>query len=282
MLPGKNGDLWFSTGPTLQHIDRFLNVSSITMPSTYWQVGSLTRSAAGEIWFTLFNAGRIGVLRDGRVETFVLGSGERVYAEEIAADDHGSIWFEDDTGQLLEYRAGRIVRRIPVSERDTGSPSSPTPCGGRVWFAGVSGRIGYVAGNRTRQFTVRASGDSRYSDLSLTCGAGGRLWYGTDTSVGWFDRDLDHRAFVLERRHEGVIAAAPDGSLIAIKSDAAPYTLDRVFPDGKIVRHALPLRPDANYGGTYVSGLAIGADDTIWLSFDEPPSIVKLPPNNAK
>jgi len=197
-------------------------------------VSGITAGPDGNLWFTEYDANRIGrITPTGEVTEFSEGITPDKIPTEIAAGPDGNLWFteagyqDQQTGQVHPGGIGRITPAGVVTEfSSAGFPSSiTTGCDGNLWF--------------TEPFTTiwRMTPKGKVTDFSasevtaITTGPDGNLWF----TAG------------------GILSDAGD--------QVSPGAIGRITPKGKVSDFSAGISPDA-----YLNEITAGPDGNLWFT----------------
>ncbi|SPF42283.1 exported hypothetical protein [Candidatus Sulfopaludibacter sp. SbA4] len=223
---------------------------------------SITTGPDGALWFTEFNARKVGRVSTAGVITEYSTSGG-LSTQNITTGPDGAMWFTEDP---LGNKIGRItmdgaLTEYPLPASLTGSEGIAAGPDGALWFtepnANKIGRI-TTAGAIT-EYPVPTAG-SRPS--GITIGPDGALWF-TEYNVSQIGRITTAGAiteyFIPTRGGEPTdIVLGPDGALWFVELET--NNIGRITTAGTIREYALPTP------ASYPQGIAAGPDGALWFT----------------
>lgn len=153
IIPGPNGNLWFTEGGAATHGIVELNPSTLQMTNypLYGEPIDITVGPDGNLWFTDIYDGNFGRLNPvtGIVNRFSIPT-PNSNPWGITAGADGNIWFTEYTGNAI----GRInpnttpttmVTEFPLPASNSQPTEITSGPDGNVWFAeSIGGKIGKI------------------------------------------------------------------------------------------------------------------------------------------
>ena len=218
----------------------------------------------GALWFTQFNANRIGRITLGGAITEFTGPSAGAGLDGIAAGADGNLWFAEVSGN----RIGRITPSGSVTEFGAGLSAGSSPLDiaagpdGALWFGEYSGnRIGRIttAGVIT-EFPLSGGG----SPQSITAGPDGNLWFteSTGNRIGRITPTgtiTEFGAGVSAASGLNGIAAGSDGNLWFTEQYGG--RLGRITPAGAVTEFS-----DGLAAGSSPIAATRGPDGDVWFT----------------
>jgi streptogramin lyase len=234
-----------------------------------YQVGNPVLGPDGDIWFNT-NHGLVSIASNGVItkhwsETEAPSSvGVSSSLTNMALGAEGNLWgfgsSELQGERVLSVTPGVQVKSFPLPHKESGPDSIALGPDGNLWFTEYFGnRIGRItpAGVITEFDLPIETGKPK----GIAAGPDGNLWFTEASGVASITPNGVIAAYPVVAPRTGdrpwLITGGPDGR---VWFTLGRGTLGRITPDGRLSRVALP-HPD-----TYVTGLAPGADDTVWYT----------------
>lgn len=178
LTPDGTLGLWYSVGPSIQHLDSTGAIKRYAMPHAQWRVSGIARVGT-ETWFTAGQSGKLGIVDSSGRLTFaqVVPRANFPDLRDLVVNSAREMWFVDAGRSSIGYRsaAGRVVEE-PLPKG--GYPLKMRRCAGRLWvLANTKGTVllGIVGGDlRVRSYRSELF---RYTSASdIACDSEDRLW----------------------------------------------------------------------------------------------------------
>jgi hypothetical protein len=270
LVPDNDAGLWFSTGQSIEHIDRHGRMESFSMPSTYWIVSSIVMHG-DKVLFSAGQSGKVGVINRDNELKFTQVVPRRYFPSlrDLVVNRAGEMWFLDVGRKSYGYRsaAGRVVEK-PLPENMY--PQKMQHCMGRLWVSANAlnaqgGKFGVI----DNRFKIRWHQLSSYTPADvfvrdMICDRQDRLWLvlaaRNATWIARLDREFTPFFGVATPSQ---IAPASDGG-IWITSWYTPRgraTLAHIDGSGHVSSLQLPTE-------NWLDTLA-DANGTLWLAMNE-------------
>lgn len=207
------------------------------------QATSIAEGPDGNIWFTLQNSSKIGlVTRQGVIHEFRTPTLSFPY--EITAGPDGNVWFtEGSTGKIgfIEPNVGITEITFATFDAAAGITTGPD---GNIWFCDSTGNNIWrceIPSHNLTAFPVPVPGSS---PEDITTGSDGNLWF-TGVAGGQIGRITPEG--VITTLGEGLntarsIASGPDGN-IWFTFSFTPM-IGRITPEGDVTLFPTPSNPE--------------------------------------
>lgn len=170
--------LWYSVGPSIQHLNSVGAIKRYAMPHAQWHVSGIARVGT-ETWFTAGQSGKIGIIDSTGTLTFaqVVPRANFPDLRDLVVNNAREMWFVDAGRSSIGYRSagGRVVE-VPLP--DGGYPVKMRRCAGRLWvLANTTGAVRLeVVGEDLRVRSYRPA-LFRYTYANdIACDSEDRLW----------------------------------------------------------------------------------------------------------
>lgn len=237
----------------------------------------------GALWFTEYNAARIGRMTTGGVLTDEFSAGITAGSQpfSIATGADGNLWFTE----FAAAKIGRITPTGTVTEFDLPSGFS-APLGialgpdGNIWFTDFNlAQIGRITpGGTITEFggMAPASGPS-----GITAGPDGNMWFTEDVGNKVAKIDMsgsitEYTAGLSPNSRPYSIAASPSGNLY-FSEYASPNRIGRVTTSGIITELSTGITPLAG-----PTGIGAGPDGNMWFTEYDAGAIGRLNGDQAQ
>jgi streptogramin lyase len=287
-VPGPDGNLWFTEGPSFPAIGRITPSGTITEFRVGLGAGSeptaIEAGPDGNLWFT--DGGRspaIGrITPSGTITEFSAGLNPRSEPESIVAGPDGNVWFTDDGGRNLGTPAiGRITPTGTITEFSAGLDPGGRPAGivagpdGNLWFTDTPrfgprrGAIGRITPSGTiTEFSAGLTG----SPGGIVAGPDGSLWF-TEPFITPAIGRITPSGTITEFRAgligiPSAIVAGPDGNLwfadvTRFEDRPRRAAIGRITPSGTITEFSACLHT-GRLGNAF--SIAPGLDGNLWFT----------------
>ena len=213
------------------------------VPTNNAQVAGITTGPDGNLWFTEYNAGKVGrVTQTGQVTEFAL-SWNHLGPGAITAGPDGNLWFTTDHQIMGRITPAGVVTEFPM--RGCAGAGITTGPDGNLWYGEACGRVGEMStsGADGAQYPLRGQ-DPSYSGQDIATGSDGNLWYlenGGDPTADIAARITPGGGitkFTVSTTGLAHIAAGPDGALWF--TDVGSNSVAQLSAHGSVTEYALP------------------------------------------
>ncbi len=220
-----------------------------------------TLGADGNVWFTEFNADKIGkVTTAGKVTEYPIPTAAS-QPEGITAGPDGNLWFvETGANKIGKITTAGKITEYPIPTASSGAAGIAAGPDGKLWFtefgADRIGRITTAGVFSSFKVPTAASGPN-----GITTGSNGNLWfteYNTN-KVGEVTTSGAFTEFPAGTGHPYAIAPGSDGNLWFTKSGS--NTVNRMTTAGAVTgTFTVPTSPGVPFG------IAPGPDKNLWFT----------------
>jgi streptogramin lyase len=278
---GPAGDLWYTTsGLGSAWIATRMTVDGgLTQVQTYGSAAGIAKGPDGNMWLVGGTGARpladdriTRVTPSGVATEFYFGAVGSPFR--IAAGADGNLWFTKESGA----RIGRITPQGVITEfnaaiapGDWALDIAKGP-GGRMWFAKLSNRIGWIAPDGEAADIALPEGSF---PENIASGPEGNLWY-TKNSGGSVGRMTPEG--VVTEFTSGISPGALPRAIVAGSDGNLWYTdvfdrIGRVSTSGAITEFTAGITPGS---GPY--NIAAGADGNVWFTEQQANRIGRITP----
>ncbi|HLK91385.1 MAG TPA: hypothetical protein VKZ18_15915 [Polyangia bacterium] len=278
MVPGADGDLWFTTGlPLLARMS--LADESVTLVPIPTTVQNLALGPDGNVWFTTGAGLSVDHLTHSGGNVREIALPDLGFAGALTAGREGDIWvlgFDD----IARVTVGGRVTLFPIVL--TAGASSGDPI-----VVGADGNVWYARPVLTTRFIHRLNRDGTVSDFQvaatgtitdLATGPDGAIWFTTqgpgpgDNSIGRITLrgvastvvqlpDNDATGYSTPTNMPLEITEGPDRRMYFTTYFVVPLNyIGQVTVGGQLTRFDIPTAGAASFG------ITAGADGNIWFT----------------
>jgi len=277
IVPGPDGDLWFTNLGTVDSISKITTDGVVTefkieIENAFME--SLARGPEGNLWYTDPTKSINRFTPSGELTRFMDGPRAELRPKSIVRGADGNLWF---TVQGGEPRAiGRITPSGEITEYFAGLNPGSFPYGiaagtdGNVWFTdvGTTPAIGRIT--PSGEITEFSAGLSPGSTIEgIAPGPDGNMWFtnhgltkaiGRITPVG---EVTEFTAGLGPNSNPKAITPGPDGNLWFIDRGTVPPTraIGRITPSGEITEWRTGINEN-----NFLNQITTGEDGNVWFT----------------
>lgn len=245
----------------------FGQIVEFPIPTPICGAQGITVGADGNLWFTEYNAGKIGrITPSGLITEFVIPSSHSG-PNAISAGPDGNVWFTESYANAI----GRItpdgtITEFPIPTPGFGPIGIASGPDGNVWFTDGSNGIGRITPTGViSQFGV-ASG---VIPFSIVANLDGNLWFtdlrgaiGKITPGGTVTEYSTCNGGAGFACYSTSIAASPDGDLWLTDNDGNIGAIDTFSTRQLSGREVKTISDD----GLILGGITVAPDGDIWVT----------------
>ncbi len=256
---GPDGAMWFPVGwddppRRVGRIDASGFVTEFPLPAGAGYCAGIAAGPDGNLWLAENRFGRIyRMTTSGAVVEY---NGLSASAHAITAGPDGALWFtEPAVNKIGRITTSGAITEFPLPTKSPGLSGIAAGPDGNLWFAD-SLKIGRMTpSGAIREFPLPNGTHA----VAIAAGPDGNMWFTEGVAkVGRISPAGEIVEFSVTRPSLG-IAAGTDGDLWFTTWGR----LGRITPKGEITDYSLP---DGVPTGPL--GLAVGLDDSVWISSD--------------
>jgi streptogramin lyase len=223
-----------SVGPTVGQPCPTLTPTDFAIPTAGAGLRDLTWGPDGAVWFTEFNADKIGRITDtGAVTEYSLPTAGADPLD-IASGPDGNLWFTEwGANQIGRITPAGVVTEFPIPTAGSGPAGITAGPDGNLWFteanANQIGRI--TTGGVVNEYPIPTS--ESYPG-QIVAGPDGNLWFGEDhaAQIASITTSGTVTEFSLGEAEDPDAIAATYGGLIVGDRNNGAWSLATVDPPG--------------------------------------------------